>query len=251
VGGRWARIVAQALAREPSERTASPAMLAEQIEAELKALEITDPSADIAAYFGVTVDELLGYKPADTLADVYLKIKSLFESLPGEEAFQTAYRLSFLLHEAACTKGYKSYVPWDTDKNRGLEPELYKWGFSACSEPEGITVHCGNAIFISNGTLHNPLTVSQMRDIYLSLERLCDRNVLRVLFTLYDMTCRDFDLYVSLESIAKQCKLPENDVVAALDNFPVTAKDIDGGTLYRIEGSFMHVPPLLMMLRER
>lgn len=32
---------------------------------------------DIATYFGVTVDELLGYKPANTFGNVYLSIKNL------------------------------------------------------------------------------------------------------------------------------------------------------------------------------
>jgi serine/threonine-protein kinase len=51
VGGRWSRIVAGALARTPAERTESPGKLGEQIRAELEALGITDPRAEIAAYF--------------------------------------------------------------------------------------------------------------------------------------------------------------------------------------------------------
>jgi serine/threonine-protein kinase len=51
VGGRWARIIAGALARTPAERTESPGKLGEQIRAELEELGITDPSAEIAAYF--------------------------------------------------------------------------------------------------------------------------------------------------------------------------------------------------------
>jgi serine/threonine protein kinase len=51
VGGRWARIVAGALAREPAQRTASPGQLGDQIEAELAALGVTDLRAEIAAYF--------------------------------------------------------------------------------------------------------------------------------------------------------------------------------------------------------
>jgi serine/threonine-protein kinase len=51
VGGRWARIVAAALARDPAERIASAAQLGERITAELEALGITDPAAEIGAYF--------------------------------------------------------------------------------------------------------------------------------------------------------------------------------------------------------
>jgi eukaryotic-like serine/threonine-protein kinase len=51
VGGRWARIVAKALAHDPKQRTASPGLLAEKIRGELEALGITAPRAEIAAYF--------------------------------------------------------------------------------------------------------------------------------------------------------------------------------------------------------
>jgi len=50
-GGRWGRIVARALARDVAERTASPGALAREIRAELAALGITDPKAEILAYF--------------------------------------------------------------------------------------------------------------------------------------------------------------------------------------------------------
>ena len=51
VGGRWSRLVARALARDPQERTASAAQLAEQIRQELVALGIEDGHAEINAYF--------------------------------------------------------------------------------------------------------------------------------------------------------------------------------------------------------
>ena len=51
VGARWARIITGALARELEQRTASPAVLAEQIREELSALGITDPAAELLAYF--------------------------------------------------------------------------------------------------------------------------------------------------------------------------------------------------------
>jgi serine/threonine-protein kinase len=50
-GGRWSWIVAKALAREAAERTGSAAELGAAIEAELRALGITDPRAEISAYF--------------------------------------------------------------------------------------------------------------------------------------------------------------------------------------------------------
>ena len=50
-GGRWARIVAAALAHDPAERIASAAQLGERIQAELDALGLSDGPAEISAYF--------------------------------------------------------------------------------------------------------------------------------------------------------------------------------------------------------
>lgn len=207
---------------------------------------------DIAGYFGVSIDELMGYKAADSFENVYLKIKQLFADSPAETAFRSAFRLSVLLHEAACSRGYKSYIPWDTDKNFGLKEDGYKWGFSACSETEGNTVHAGNAVFIADGASYRSPTPSQLQDIYLSIERLCDKNVLKVLYALCELTVADFDIYASIAEIAAKSKLTDDETEKALLRIPITVKeDEDGETLCRLEGSYMHMPALLLMLREK
>jgi transcriptional regulator with XRE-family HTH domain len=76
---------------------------------------------EIAKYFGVSTDELLGYKPAEKLADICLKIKALFKETDEKDCFELAYKLAFLLAEGAFTKGYRSYVPWDTERTRSDE----------------------------------------------------------------------------------------------------------------------------------
>ncbi|NLK75181.1 MAG: helix-turn-helix transcriptional regulator [Clostridiales bacterium] len=207
---------------------------------------------ELAKLFGVSIDELMGYRKVDTFENVYLKIKSLFQAAPAETAFHNAFRIGILLHEVACTRGYKSYIPWDTDKNHGLEDQPYRWGFSACSEPEGTTVFTGNGVFISDGASYQSPTPAQIRNLYLSLERLCDRNVLKVLYALYDLTVHDFNVYVSLADIADKSKLTENDVMKVLENIPVEIKENDHGiSLYRITGCYMHIPSLLLLLIER
>ena len=50
-GGRWARIIAAALARDVASRTPSAAALGLAIRDELEALGVTDPRTEIAAYF--------------------------------------------------------------------------------------------------------------------------------------------------------------------------------------------------------
>jgi len=204
---------------------------------------------EIANYFQVSVDELLGYKPPETFGDVYLKIKALFQTTERTAVFDLAYKLAFLLAEGTFSKGYKSYVPWDTEKIRNDDDDFYKWGYSACSEPEGNSFMKKNSVFISSNKQYKPITNQEIRNIYLAIEPLCSKNTLKVLYGLYDLTVHDFDLYVSLKDIAEKCKLSENETETALDNLPVQLGPNGAG--YRIEGSYMHIPPLLMMLEQK
>ncbi|WP_156040994.1 serine/threonine-protein kinase [Chondromyces apiculatus] len=61
VGGRWSRIIASALARDPAERIGGPGALAESIGEELTALGITDPAAELTAYFCDEQEYLAAY----------------------------------------------------------------------------------------------------------------------------------------------------------------------------------------------
>ena len=62
--------------------------------------------------FDVSIDELIGYKSTAGLGDICLKIKNYFTALPEKQAFENAYRIAALLHEAAMTDGYRKTVPW-------------------------------------------------------------------------------------------------------------------------------------------
>ena len=57
---------------------------------------------------------------------------------------------------------------------------------------------------------------------------------------------------ITITDIAKKANISENDTAKAVKNlpFPLTIKESGSGELmYRIEGPYMYVPPLLMLLR--
>ena len=201
---------------------------------------------DIAELFDVSIDELLGYKPTDGLGDICLKIKSYFSALPERAAFESAYRIAALLHEAASTDGYKGSVPWK-EKDYSVE-EVSSWGFSVCSEPEGSTGRKNNSIFFSLGKGYVSPNGSQLRDLILTLEQFSDLSVLKVLYGLYGLSLGDFDLYVTADEIAYAAHLEIEAVENALKDMPVTVKEEDGKFKYRLDGAFSHVPPLLSFL---
>lgn len=153
--------------------------------------------------------------------------------------------MALLLAEGACTKGYKSYVPWNTDQAK--QDDTDKGGTAVLSEPAGTVVIKDNAVFISNN--QTEIKNSDIREIYNLLQPLANRNILKVLFALYALTADSDERYVSAEEISEKCCLSVSAVENALDNRPVQLKQKDAK--FRIDGPYLHIPPLLFMFSER
>lgn len=198
---------------------------------------------DIAKLFDVSVDELLGYKSSNGLGDIYLKIKNYFAESPEESTFESAYRISALLHEAIVTHGYKRNAPWK-EKDYSTD-EVSSWGLSVCSEPEGITCRKNNSILFNLRNGYVQPNGAQMRELKITMEQFSNLNVLKTLYALYELTLSDFDLYVSADEIANAAHLKVEEVETALKELPLTVKEEDGEFKYQLKGSFSHIPVLL------
>ena len=201
---------------------------------------------DIARLFDVSVDELMGYKGNSGLGDICLKIKDYFTELPEKEAFEKVYRIAALLHEIACTDGYKRSLHW-SDKDY-ISDDVSRWGTSICSEPEGSTARLNNCLFFSLGKGCRELSGSQLRKLSITLYQLADVRYLKVMYGLYGLTIGDFDVYVSVEDISKASGVSVEETEEVLKEMPVTVKETDGKYLYRLDGAFCHIPPMLSML---
>lgn len=201
---------------------------------------------EIAKFFGVTVDSLLGCETIESKADTILRVKNMLSSLPINEVFETAFKLATLLHDGIASEGFANNLPYKFNEDyANNEPK--KWGYSASSLPCGNTVRCGNGIYFShNGSYTSPNMVEQYQ-IALSMEKLIKPNVMRVLYALYDLTINDFDKFVSVKEIAIKSNLQENEVEIALKEIPLTPKESENELTYRIDGSFMHIPSMLKM----
>lgn len=201
----------------------------------------------LAAYFDVTVDELLGVAEPQSMRNIYLGIKELFQETPAEECFSLAFKLATLLHEGAVSRGYKGYLPWNTDDQYGLDKEPYKWGVSICSEPEGATAHIRNGIFFADQKYYQSMSRGDMAAVCETLQTLGDLKVLKTLYALYELTVADFDNgYASAEEIARQAHLPEDTVRQCLQLLWLQEQP-DNEEHYRLQGSYMHLPVLLQM----
>lgn len=199
---------------------------------------------EIAKFFGVTVDSLLGCETIESKADTILKVKNMLSSLPINEVFETAFKLATLLHDGIASEGFANNLPYKFNEDyANNEPK--KWGYSACSLPYGNTVRCGNGIYFSHNNSYTSPNMVEQYQIALSMEKLLKPNVMRVLYALYDLTINDFDKFVSVKEIAIKSNLKENEVEIALKEIPLTPKESENELTYRIDGSFMHIPSML------
>lgn len=201
---------------------------------------------NLAKLFEVSVDELLGCNSAKGLGDICLNLKDYFTALPEKEAFEKTYRIAAMLHEIAVTDGYKKYMPWQ-EKDYSTE-NISDWGLSVCSEPEGSTGRMTDSVFFSLGKAFQTPNISQLYELSLAMERFSDLRVLKTMYVLYELTIKDFDLYVSLEDIAVGAQLSPEEMKQALEKLPLTVKEEKGELRYRLDGSFCHMPALLTFL---
>lgn len=202
----------------------------------------------LAKYFGVTVDELLGCARPEPFRNVYLSIKELFASSPAEQSFSLAFKLATLLHEGAASRGYKSHLPWDSELQYGLDSEPAKWGWSICSEPEGSTMHMYNSIFFSDEKYRQPVKPSDIAAIYNSLVTLGDLNLLKTMYALYELTVSDIGSYATVDEIARKSRQSREVVESTLELLPTQTAEREGNIAYRLDGRWMHLPSLLLLL---
>ncbi len=205
----------------------------------------------IADLFHISLDTLFGHKSQPISPDfptLARQTRTYMESLPAEHVFRDTFRLTVLLHEILCTDAYRKPVPWDADgkfEDRIHDESPHKWGTSITSLPDGTTVYSGSGIFFGyNGTWQNP-QLADMNRLAASFRRLADADLLCVLFALYSLTYADFDHYVTAQEIAEAACLPLDKTTNLLDNLPLTVqRDETGCFCYRLDGAFMHLPPL-------
>lgn len=207
----------------------------------------------LAEHFDVSMDELFGYTRLNSKSyskerDFVFELRKKFASLPEEDVFESAYRLVLLMHEVMVSNGYRNELPWNSDK-ANAKKENYDWGFSACSVEKGSTVRAGNGVYVSLERDYKTPSAVELYQLFLTLESLTKPNALQVLYALYELTSKDFDLYVTAEEIAEKAGLTQDKTIPVLKELPLTVKECENTLGYRLSGAYMHVPSMLQLLR--
>jgi len=242
---------------------------------------------DIAKYFNVSIDELLGYQPTNSLNDIYLKIKDLFQEIPAQDRLDLAYDLAFF----ACGYGLEDSI-WQQNKelnanmkDKAKDSEFYKWGSSIWNDPKGQSVIKYNNVFISSNRYAKSINAKDIRNIYNAIRPLSNIDNLRVLYAVHglsldelheliskplqeltlesshdfssnalqlqELTLEHFD-FVTIEKIMAKCGLPKDAVEKAINELPgVQVEASEDGNQDYITMSEMHIPALLTLLTHK
>ena len=200
---------------------------------------------EIAEFYKVSCDELLGYKPMTSINSIYLQMKSFIDSNEEENSKPDwAYRLARL----------SASTLW---KQQQLEVEKLITGKKTINlsygQGDGGVSICGdNTIFLASFKDFPRYDISTIRKVSKYLNKISDLNTLKVLFGVFNLTL-DTSIRKSftINEIKDYTKLDEDIINKAFNNLDIYFDKENykntGEELYSLE-HIDQVPILVTML---
>lgn len=203
---------------------------------------------ELAQFFGVSIDSLLGHTPVASADDLLLTIRRHIDDLPSGDDYSDTYRLAAALHTIILSKemlqgGNPGWDPDDAIEHaRNAE-----WGYSCISAPELTTTMHRGAVFFS-GNRNFTLTSTEARHLAATIKPFCDARNLQIAAALFQLTIHDEDAFASAASVAERCCLPEETVRSVLDTSlePYLLRSDDLSS-YRFAGMYLNLLPILSL----
>lgn len=167
---------------------------------------------EIAEFYHVSIDELMGYKSSSSINSVYIGMKSLVDNAIGEYSKPDyAYRLSRL---AATTLWRQQQLEVDKlligKKTNNLSYGQGDGGVSICGE---------NTLFISSFKDFPKYELPTIKKVHKYLNKISDINTLKVMFGLFNMMLEDtITKSWTLQEISDYTKLDIDVIMKALDS---------------------------------
>ncbi len=193
----------------------------------------------LAAYFEVTVDQLMGLSPvkAETQEDAFHRV--IFDLSEDKE---TMLHAVLAMHAAFIVK-HRGPVPLDDGAVDAVIDG--SWGYSAFTEDDITTVMRGQSVFYSKNQALD-FTPKRIDAICGLMERLSDKKHLSVFCATYEL-CRTEDEYVAVEPIAEWCLLPAAEVKCMLEG-PLCHLIEEKNGMYHVLGEASMILPILSLL---
>lgn len=207
---------------------------------------------DIADYFGVSIDELMGYKGADTSADIVLQLRTAIDTMPAGDDAKTVLKLAYTLHAAYFSKAMRSRGNSGFDADSAVEHAgSAEWGMSCIPLPDITTrMRYGSVFFSDNKNFHLEIT-DRISELCGHMKTLGDMQAVTIFTALYALTVKDESAYAGIKEIAGRAEISENTVSEYLDGKLfgyLSVRSGKEGYAYRIDWRYMHIVPILAMI---
>lgn len=198
---------------------------------------------DIAKYFGVSVDELLGYKPVTSVYNIYLQMYSLISSISDDgEKIDAVYRLARLANTCFGENEKDTVEPLIDGKSTRNQSMLQGYGENF----GGLATQGNGSIFISCFKDYPEHGISEIQDVYKELSSLYDINTLKVLQKLFYHQKSNIHIGMTIEELIDETRLSETDIWNAFNNLDIKSYDNNGESRWHL--THLDTYPLLITL---
>ena len=204
---------------------------------------------DIARYFNVSSDELLGIETQSSNDDILITINDVIQnSKPGTEMAQIM-KIAKALHAIVLVKESKKessgYPEFELDET--IEHAICnEWGLSSVASSQIITtMRRGNVFFSDDQNLYDENSIKKICKL---MKKLSDKLELAVLFAVYDITVSDEATFASVEQVSEITDLQQSVIESILDGELVQFLQVAENRTFRIRGEYMNIPPILSAL---
>ena len=205
---------------------------------------------DIAKFFDVSVDELLGFTPISTTGDIVLSLRKRIDSLPKGEDFDFTFRMAAALHAIILSKAMTADPKnpgWDAD-HAVEHAGKAGWGYSCCNIPEITTTMRHGTVFFSD---NKNLTMNKdaIRRIVVMIRPCCDSQHLPIAFALYQLTVHSENAYATVDEISEMSRMAPEKIQDCLagDLSPFVLEKEGVESRFRFEGMYMNILPIISL----
>lgn len=204
---------------------------------------------ELANFFHISVDALLGYTPASMAEDLVLSLCKEVTALPEGADSDFVFKSAAALHAILLTKKLAdSGMQWDPVETMERAGNA-AWGYSCCSIPEITTTMRRGAVFFSNNKHLTTTNIDAYR-IASILRPFGDATNLKIATALYQLTAHSEDACATAMQISQQSGIAfdtvQNRLTVALSQF-IHVKE-GSELVFRFDGMYRNILPILSLL---
>jgi len=196
---------------------------------------------EIADYFKISVDELLGYKPSSSINSIYLDIDALFTKATEKEKAEYVYKIS----KFASIAMWNDIESVKREENRMIEgKDVYSSSISSTNS--GCNIYAFNSCFVSWFENYPEFNNKSIRIITNLMKEISDLDTLKVIFKLHKETVNGFNIGLTKDMFISDINIKEekfDDIIEKLLFMEIISETDNRYILEKI-----HIVPILVTL---